>query len=76
MKSFTMSQLDYFLLILMNHNRSLNNEINGIHERELRAIYKDKKWTLKDLLEKHKTVTVPIKNLQVLVTKSKINFQL
>ena len=43
MKSFTMSQLDYFLLILMNHNRSLNNEINGIHERELRAIYKDKK---------------------------------
>ena len=43
MKSFTMSQLHYFLLILMNHNRSLNNEINVIHERELRVIYKDKK---------------------------------
>ena len=38
-----MSQLDYFLLILMNNNRSLNNEINRIHEQELRVIYKDKK---------------------------------
>ena len=27
----------------MNNNRSLNNEINRIHEQELRVIYKDKK---------------------------------
>ena len=53
----------------MNHNPSLNNNINRIHESALRVVYKDKNSTLKELLENDNSVTVDVKNLQVLVTK-------
>ena len=43
MQSFIMSQIGYCLSIWMNHNPSLNNNINRIHERALRIVYKDKK---------------------------------
>ena len=69
MQSFIMSQFGYCPLIWMNHNRSLNNNINRIHERTLRIVYGDKKSTFKELLEKDNSVTVHVKNLQVLVTK-------
>ena len=61
-------QFDYCPLIWMNHNRSLNNNINRIHERAFRIVYRDKKSTFKELLEKDNSVTVYLKNLQVLVT--------
>ena len=52
----------------MNHNRSLNNIINRIHDRALTAVYRSKKSTYKELLEKGNSVTIYVKNLQVLVT--------
>ena len=48
----------YCLLVWMNHNRSLNNNINRIHERALRIVYRDKKSTFKELLEKDSSVTL------------------
>ena len=51
----------------MNHNRSLHNNIIRIHERALRIIYRDKKSTFTELLEKDNSVTVHMKNIQVLV---------
>ena len=53
MKSFIMSQFGHCPLIWMNHNRSLNNNINRIHERALKIVYRDKKSTFKELLEKN-----------------------
>ena len=39
-KSFIISQFNYYCpLIWMIHNRSLNNNINYIHERALRIVY-------------------------------------
>ena len=53
----------------MNHNRSLNNNTNRIHEKALRIVYRDKKPNFKELLQKDNYVTVHVKNLQVLVTE-------
>ena len=53
----------------MNYNRELNNKINRIHERPLRIVYKDKKSTFNELLEKDNSVEIHIKNLQVLFTE-------
>ena len=52
-----------------NHNRNLNNNINRIHERALIIVYKDKKSILKELLEKDNSLTIHVKNLQLLVMK-------
>ena len=64
-----MPQFGYCPLIWMNHNRSLNNNINKIHERALRKVYRDKKATFQELLENDNNVTVHVKNLQVLVAE-------
>ena len=56
-------------LIWMNHSRTLNNRINRIHERSLRVVYNDKKSTFEELLERDKSVTRHIRNLQILVTE-------
>ena len=64
-----MSQSGYCPLIWMNLNGSLNHNINSINERALSIVYRDKKSTLKELLEKDNAVTIHVKNLQVLVTE-------
>ena len=69
MQSFIMSQFGYCPLIWMNHNRSINNNINRVHERALRIVYRDKKSTFKELLEKVKPVFIHVENLQVLITE-------
>ena len=51
MKAFITSQLNYCPLIWMLHSRQLNNQMNKIHERALRLVYKDNKLTFNDLLE-------------------------
>ena len=53
----------------MLHSRVLNNRINNIYERALRLTYSDSKFSFKQLLEKHHSVTIHHKNLQVLVTE-------
>ena len=45
MPSFVMPQFGYCPLLWMNHNRSLNNNTNRIHERVLGIVYRDKKST-------------------------------
>ena len=69
MQSFIMSQFGYCALIRIKHNQILNNNINRIDERALRIVYRDKKSTFKELLEKDNSVTVHVKNLQVLLTE-------
>ena len=66
-QSFIMSQFGYCPLIWMNHSQNLNNNINGIHEKALRIVYRDKKSTFKDLFEKYNSVTILARNLQTQV---------
>ena len=42
MKAFVSSQFSYCLLVWMNHSRTLNTQINRLHEKSLRIVYKDK----------------------------------
>ena len=69
MQSLIISQFGYFALIWMNYNPCLNSNINRVHERALRIVYRDKKQTFKEILEKDNSVNVHVKNLQVLVTE-------
>ena len=69
MEAFITSQFRYFPLIWMLLSWTLSNRIHNIHERALRLTYKDNKSSFKQLLEKDHSVTVPHKNLQVLVTE-------
>ena len=69
MQSFIMSQFGYCSLIWMKHNRSLSNNINRIHKRAITIVYRDKKSTFKELLEKHNSLTIQVKNVKVLVTQ-------
>ena len=50
----------------MFHSRTLNNRINRIHERTLRLAYNDHKSSFETLLELDKSVTIHIRNLQLL----------
>ena len=50
----------------MMHNRSLNNKINHIHERDLRIVCNGYSSTFEDLLNKDKSVTIHQRNLQQL----------
>ena len=68
MKAFITSQFSYCPLIWMFHSRSLNNEINRIHERSLRLVYQNN-LSFSELLDLDNSVTVHQKNLQVLVTE-------
>lgn len=54
---------DYFSLVGMNHNQSLQNKNNRITEQQaLRVVYRDKKSTFEDLLEKDKSVPAHFKS--------------
>ena len=46
MNSFFASQFGYCPLIWMFHNHTINNKINGLHERCLRIVYSDKNFKL------------------------------
>ena len=69
MKAFFMVQFSYCLLILMFHNRKLNNGINKLHERCLRRVYIDSTLTLEELLEPGNSVSVHHRNFQVLASE-------
>ena len=67
MKAFITSQFGYCPLVWMFHSRAINNRINKLHERSLRIVYKDRNSTFEDLLEKHNSVTILQRNLQMLL---------
>ena len=50
--SYFLSQLNYCPLILMNHNKSINNKINNLHERALKLIYCDHSSSFQELLQR------------------------
>ena len=66
MKAFINSQFGYCPLIWMNHSKKLNQRINKIHERALRAVYNENFLSFEDLLCKENSTTIHVKNLQVL----------
>ena len=53
----------------MCRSRNLNNRVNNIHHTALRTIYQDKKSSFGELLQKDKSVSVCMKNLQYLATE-------
>ena len=69
MKAFIESQFNYCPLIWMFHNRTMNNRINGIHERALRIAYRDYKSSFAQLLRKDNNFTIHERNLQRLATE-------
>ena len=48
----------------MFHCRSLNNRINNIHEGALRLVYNDSYSSFNDLLDKDKSVSIHMRNIQ------------
>ena len=66
MKAFIESQFNYCPLIWMFHSRTLNNKINGIHERALRTVYSDYNSSFNELLDKDGSFTIHQRNVQSL----------
>ena len=66
MNVYFMSQFGYCPLVWMNHSRTLNNRINGLHKRALSLVYNDFSSSFSELLEKDKSVTKHHCNLQSL----------
>ena len=65
-----MSQFGYCLLVWMNHSRTLNNRINGLHNRAINLVYNEFSSIFSELLEKGKSVTtIHHRNLKTLVLK-------
>ena len=57
MKAILMFQFGYCPLVWMNHNKTLNHQINSLHERALRPDYNNFKSSFHQLLEKDNSGT-------------------
>ena len=66
MNSFFKSQFSYCLLVWMCHSRTINKKINHLHERFLRVISNDKISSFKELLERHGSIPIHSRKLQIL----------
>ena len=53
----------------MCFGRCLNNKINNIHERALRIVYQDKKFSFETLLKCDEYVSIHMKNPTYLVAE-------
>ena len=69
MRAFISSQFGYCPLVWFFCSRKINNRMNRIQERALRIAYKDYVSTFAQLLEKDSSVSIQIRNLQVLATE-------
>ena len=69
MNSFFTSQFNYCPLVWMCHSRSMNSRINRLHKTCLRIIYSDKSSSFEELVQKDKSVTIHVKNIQKLATE-------
>ena len=66
MNAYFISQFGYCPLVWMNHSRTLNNRINGLHRRALSLVCNDFSSSFSGLLENDKSVTIYHRNLQTL----------
>ena len=66
MNACFMFQFGYCPLVWMNHSKTLNNRINGLHKRALSLVYNDFSSSFSELLEKDKSVAIHHRNLQTL----------
>ena len=64
LNTFCISQFNYCPLTWMCHSRAKNKNINRLHERCLRIIYKDMVSTFEHLLEKDSSVSIHTRNLR------------
>ena len=69
MNAFFKSQFNYWPLIWMCCNRSLNNKIDWLHEQYLRIVYSDKTLDFSELLEKDGSVSIYYQNIRQLATE-------
>ena len=69
MRAFIRSQFGYCPLVLFFHSRKINNRMNRIQKRALRIVCKDYVLTFAQRLEKDSSVSIHIRNLQVLETE-------
>ncbi len=65
-KSFIESQFAYCPLVWMFHNRDLENKINKLHERALRIVYNNDKFSFDELLALDNSFTIHHQNIQKL----------
>ena len=63
MNAYFMSQFGYCPLVWMNHSRTLNDRINGLHKS---LVYNDFSSRFSELLGKDNSVTIHHRNLQTL----------
>ena len=66
MNAYFWSQLGYCPLVWMNHSRTLNNRISGLHKRTLSLFCSHFSSSFSELLEIDKSVTIHHRNLQTL----------
>ena len=69
MKAFIQSQFNYCSLVPIVCDKTLNNEINYIHERALWITYKDMRSDFNTMLLGDNAVPIHIRNLQLLMTE-------
>ena len=69
MNAFSTLQFSYCPLVWMCHSRTNNNKINRLHERCLRIVYNDKQSSFNELLEKDGSVSIHMRNIQILATE-------
>ena len=53
----------------MCHSHLNNNKTNRLHERSLRIVYNDKQSSFNELLEKDGSVSIHMRNIQILATE-------
>lgn len=66
MKTFIASQFGYCALVWRFHNRELNSQINKLHERASRKIYKDYTSSFTELYDKDSQTVLKIMLLPLL----------
>ena len=66
MSAFFNSQFSYCPVIWLFHSRIINKKINRLHERCLKIIHGDKQSSFEELLEKHSSVSIHERNIQIL----------
>ena len=69
MKTFILSQFNYYPLVWMFCDRALDNKINRLHEKALRIALQNKTFDFNTLLLESNAVSTQKRNLQLLMIK-------